>query len=141
MILIAGCGPSIAERELTQKVEAIKAKYRASDIEAELRPVYSQIQQGKSVDDFRFITTNIVPEDIRSFPIFAYVSNECSYGIVGSEDTKEWGLEVHHEGGPEYEGIIYCPFDGGESVARSIHGGNAIIIPWTNGIYFYDFTL
>ena len=48
---------------------------------------------------------------------------------------------VWHEGGPIYQGIVFCPFDGGEAVARLINGGNVLIRPWTNGIYFYNFLI
>jgi hypothetical protein len=134
LLLAVGCGPSPAERDLKRQVERIRQAYRAADIEAELRPVYSLLQVAGAPD----IHTNVVPPKTRSLPIFAGVSNELSFMAVG--DAKP-GLMVWHDGGPVHQGIVYCPFDGGESVARLIHGGNVILVPWTSGIFFYDFCL
>jgi hypothetical protein len=137
LLFAVGCGPSPAERDLKLQVESIKQAYRVTDIEAELRPVFSQVRAG----DTQHIHTNEVPRKIRSLPIFAGVSNELSFMLIGDAKTPTEGLMVWHDGGPVHQGIVYCPFDHGESVARLIHGGDVILVPWTNGIIFYLFCL
>ena len=140
---LVGCG-RVGKRELREQVAAISQTYNSSDIVSELAPVYSELlslEPTTNGDRFQSIYTNRVPEKIRSLPIFAYVSNYLSFELVGDQKGERMGLLIWHEGGPVHRGIIYCPFDGGESVARSFNGGNVIIVPWTNGIYFYDFCL
>jgi hypothetical protein len=134
LLFAVGCGPSPAERDLKRQVESISQAYHAADIEAELRLVYSLLQKDGAHD----IHTNAVPPKICSLPIFAGVSNELSFMVIGGAQP---ALMVWHDGGPVHQGIVYCPFDGGESVARLIHDGNVILVPWTNGIFFYDFCL
>ena len=114
-------------------VAETKLSFRASDIRAAVRPLFSKyrLSDHKGFNFPMEIPTNEIPKEITSLPIF---SEGLEYLSGGSINAHPNVLSFVTGGGFGHWGIVIC--EEPDPAKYNFHGDKRFIL-WEDGVYFY----